>query len=241
MVSRCRFLYINQKFFYISSSTGFSPRERAGLQVLDAKKILPLGQAVMVFNLAKTFKLQERGYKGFALHPSPESYDYLIYNPNDKIIVDTSYFSIIKSSTNSKTIDEPNVFDSLLDNFINDIEKGNCVVGHIDPIDQVSSQISHPSTSISSTLSFSNKENSSLGGTEKINFNDSTTSDFEESFDEDYVPNSVSSTDDELEYNETIPDENDENDDDIKTLQLSFQNKSTPQVQSVVSQKSPNE
>ena len=34
---------------FITSSTGFSPRERADLQILDFKKMLPFGQPAMIF------------------------------------------------------------------------------------------------------------------------------------------------------------------------------------------------
>ncbi|CAI4062555.1 uncharacterized protein SKDI_07G3900 [Saccharomyces kudriavzevii IFO 1802] len=70
------------------------PRQHAGLAGLDISTLLPFGQTVVVNNHSPDSKIYPRGITGYALHPSRNSYGYIIYVPSLKKTIDTTNYVI---------------------------------------------------------------------------------------------------------------------------------------------------
>ena len=73
-----------------------SARQNAGLAGLDISTLLPFGQPVIVNNHNPDSKIHPRGIPGYALHPSRNSYGYIIYIPSLKKTVDTTNYVILQ-------------------------------------------------------------------------------------------------------------------------------------------------
>lgn len=99
---------------FFNSSIKTSSRAKAGLAGLDVSTILPFGQEVIIHKGSTTSKLSPRGDDGLALCPSTVSHGYLIYNTITKKVVDTSNYSIVKSSPSKGTTPKSTVFDTLI-------------------------------------------------------------------------------------------------------------------------------
>ncbi|KAF4002600.1 Reverse transcriptase/ribonuclease H [Saccharomyces cerevisiae] len=73
-----------------------SARQHAGLAGLDISTLLPFGQPVIVNDHNPNSKIHPRGIPGYALHPSRNSYGYIIYLPSLKKTVDTTNYVILQ-------------------------------------------------------------------------------------------------------------------------------------------------
>ena len=80
----------------VSPKNDKSARQHAGLAGLDITTILPFGQPVIVNNHNPDSKIHPRGIPGYALHPSRNSYGYIIYLPSLKKTVDTTNYVILQ-------------------------------------------------------------------------------------------------------------------------------------------------
>lgn len=99
---------------FFNSSIKTSSRAKAGLAGLDVSTILPFGQEVIIHKGSTTSKLSPRGDDGLALCPSTVSHGYLIYNTITKKVVDTSNYSIAKSSPSKGSTPKSTVFNTLI-------------------------------------------------------------------------------------------------------------------------------
>lgn len=80
----------------VSPKNEKSARQHAGLAGLDISTLLPFGQPVVVNNHNPDSKIHPRGIPGYALHPSRNSYGYIIYLPSLKKTVDTTNYVILQ-------------------------------------------------------------------------------------------------------------------------------------------------
>ncbi|QEU62088.1 hypothetical protein KDRO_F00100 [Kluyveromyces lactis] len=81
---------------FVNRHTGTSPRNKASMAGLSFKDVLPFGQPVITHIHDPQSKLDSRGILGYALHPSTESYGYIIYVPEENKIIDTRNYVILK-------------------------------------------------------------------------------------------------------------------------------------------------
>lgn len=81
---------------FVNRHTGTSPRNKASMAGLSFKDVLPFGQPVIAHIHDPQSKLDSRGILGYALHPSTESYGYIIYVPEENKIIDTRNYVILK-------------------------------------------------------------------------------------------------------------------------------------------------